>query len=115
MIPSGYDIGGYGAPDPIGHGRPPAVGGIRCDDSDTYKQMGSRQRMRRQYIRRFSTVQSLIQCQRECAEARDFICRAFNYRYNLYQIKYIFKNNTFAMCLGIMPCLMEIAKGITAN
>lgn len=83
--PSGYDNngGGYGAPEgslgigPTG-GRPTA---LRCDDADSYKQMGTRQRMRRQYIRRFTTAQSLIHCQRECAEARDFICRSFNYRY----------------------------------
>lgn len=81
-IPSGYDNSGgaYGAQDGaigIGPQRPNA---LRCDDADTYKQMGARQRMRRQYIRRFTTAQSLIQCQRECAEARDFICRSFNYR-----------------------------------
>lgn len=84
---------GYGSISPIGPGGPPSGGGApsgpggplrpggsRCDSADSYRQVGARQRMRRQYIRRFITVHSLLQCQRECAEARDFMCRSFNYR-----------------------------------
>ncbi|CAG9795731.1 unnamed protein product [Diatraea saccharalis] len=36
--------------------------------------------MQRRFVRRFTTAHSLAHCQRECIEARDFICRAFNYR-----------------------------------
>lgn len=81
-------LGGYGGYDdgPIGPGRPPIGGvgqrpwqGSRCED-DSFRQVG-RQRMQRRFVRRFTTAQSLAQCQRECTEARDFICRSFNYRY----------------------------------
>lgn len=54
--------------------------GTRCDEVDNYKQMGTRQRMRKQFIRRALHVPSLIHCQRECSSARDFICRSFNYK-----------------------------------
>ncbi|XP_072942408.1 uncharacterized protein nompA isoform X2 [Epargyreus clarus] len=77
--PIGGTIGG-----PIGGpiGRPP-IGqrpwqGSRCED-DSFRQVG-RQRMQRRFVRRFTTAQSLAHCQRECIEARDFICRSFNYR-----------------------------------
>lgn len=88
-IPGGYDDGpGFGPP---GVGRPPLGGigpggpggigsGTRCDEGDSYKQIGTRQRVRRQFVRRFTTVPSLMSCQRECGDARDFICRSFNYR-----------------------------------
>jgi hypothetical protein len=36
--------------------------------------------MQRRFVRRFTTALNLAHCQRECIEARDFICRAFNYR-----------------------------------
>jgi hypothetical protein len=71
-INSGHDIG-YGVPRPIGVG-------TRCDDADSFKQMGVRQRMRKQFIRRALNVPSLVHCQRECSTARDFICRSFNYK-----------------------------------
>ncbi|XP_050674379.1 uncharacterized protein LOC126971921 isoform X2 [Leptidea sinapis] len=67
-------IGGIGRP-PIGQ-RP--WQGSRCED-DSFRQVG-RQRMQRRFVRRFTTAQSLAHCQRECIEARDFICRSFNYR-----------------------------------
>nr|XP_026491011.1 uncharacterized protein LOC113397055 isoform X4 [Vanessa tameamea] len=74
--PIGGPIGG-----PLG-GRPP-IGqrpwqGSRCEE-DSFRQVG-RQRMQRRFVRRFTTAQSLAHCQRECIEARDFICRSFNYR-----------------------------------
>lgn len=83
--PIGGPIGPVGGP--VGGivpvGRPP-VGqrpwqGSRCED-DSFRQVG-RQRMQRRFVRRFTTAQSLAHCQRECIEARDFICRSFNYRY----------------------------------
>ncbi|EFA06632.2 uncharacterized protein nompA isoform X2 [Tribolium castaneum] len=52
----------------------------RCDEGDSFKQVGSRQRLRREFVRKFMNVPSLSQCQRECTEMRDFICRSFNYR-----------------------------------
>ncbi|XP_049876727.1 uncharacterized protein LOC126374255 isoform X3 [Pectinophora gossypiella] len=87
----GYDdgpIGPVGPVGPVGHGgvglgRPPIVGqrpwqGTRCEE-DSFRQVG-RQRMQRRFVRRFTTAQSLAHCQRECIEARDFICRSFNFR-----------------------------------
>ncbi|XP_059060869.1 uncharacterized protein LOC131853831 isoform X2 [Achroia grisella] len=82
--PIGGPVGGpLGGPlgGPIG-GRPP-VGqrpwqGSRCEE-DSFRQVG-RQRMQRRFVRRFTTALSLAQCQRECIEARDFICRSFNFR-----------------------------------
>ncbi|XP_038211604.1 uncharacterized protein LOC119832073 [Zerene cesonia] len=78
-VPVGGPIGG-----PVGGpiGRPP-IGqrpwqGSRCEE-DSFRQVG-RQRMQRRFVRRFTTAQSLAHCQRECIEARDFICRSFNYR-----------------------------------
>ncbi|RVE48307.1 hypothetical protein evm_007058 [Chilo suppressalis] len=74
--PIGGPIGG-----PVG--RPPPGGyrpwqGSRCEE-DSFRQVG-RQRMQRRFVRRFTTAHSLAHCQRECIEARDFICRAFNFR-----------------------------------
>lgn len=68
---SGDGFGGLG---PI---RPAAS---RCDDENNFKQVGTRQRVRRQYIRRILPAPSLLHCQRECIDAKDFFCRSFNYR-----------------------------------
>ncbi|XP_061720522.1 uncharacterized protein LOC133527501 isoform X4 [Cydia pomonella] len=75
-IPIGNPLGGapVGGP-PVGH-RP--WQGSRCEE-DSFRQVG-RQRMQRRFVRRFTTAHSLAHCQRECIEARDFVCRAFNYR-----------------------------------
>ncbi|XP_034119924.1 uncharacterized protein LOC117578496 isoform X4 [Drosophila guanche] len=63
----------------IGSGppRPPIT---RCEESDNFKQIAARHKMRRHYVRRTLVVPSLIQCERECIESRDFVCRSFNYR-----------------------------------
>ncbi|XP_055917289.1 uncharacterized protein LOC129949703 isoform X1 [Eupeodes corollae] len=80
--PSG---GGGGGPPPYGSG-PSAGGGsarppsTRCDENDNFKQVAARHKMRRHFVRRALIVPSLIQCERECIESRDFICRSFNYR-----------------------------------
>lgn len=66
----------FGAPRPIS----PASSSSRCDEDNSFKQIGSRQRVRRQYVRRVIPAQSLLHCQRECVEAKDFLCRSFNYR-----------------------------------
>ncbi|XP_017125366.1 uncharacterized protein LOC108144767 isoform X2 [Drosophila elegans] len=57
--------------------RPPIT---RCEESDNFKQIAARHKMRRHFVRRALTVPSLIQCERECIESRDFVCRSFNYR-----------------------------------
>uniref|UniRef100_A0A1A9WP94 ZP domain-containing protein n=1 Tax=Glossina brevipalpis TaxID=37001 RepID=A0A1A9WP94_9MUSC len=57
--------------------RPPIT---RCEESDNFKQIAARHKMRRHFIRRALVVPSLIQCERECVESREFICRSFNYR-----------------------------------
>ncbi|XP_037928574.1 uncharacterized protein LOC119662987, partial [Teleopsis dalmanni] len=67
----GGGLGGGGAP------RPPIT---RCEESDNFKQVAARHKMRRHFVRRALTVPSLIQCERECIESRDFVCRSFNYR-----------------------------------
>ncbi|XP_067634025.1 uncharacterized protein nompA isoform X3 [Eurosta solidaginis] len=69
--PVGAGVGGGGAP------RPPVT---RCEETDNFKQIAARHKMRRLYVRRALVVPSLIQCERECIESRDFICRSFNYR-----------------------------------
>lgn len=83
--PSGYDnsIGGQGGGGGDGFG---GFGPIRpltsrcSEDSDNFKQLGIRQKVRRQYVRRAIPAQTLLHCQRECVESKDFICRSFNYR-----------------------------------
>ncbi|KAJ6628983.1 hypothetical protein Bhyg_16166, partial [Pseudolycoriella hygida] len=69
---TGDGFGGFGPVRPLGVSR--------CDDSDNFKQIGIRQKVRRQYVRRVVAVPSLIHCQRECVEAKDFTCRSFNYK-----------------------------------
>jgi hypothetical protein len=64
---------------PYGPGRPISAG-TRCDDVDSYRQMGLRQKMKKQFVRRAVRVPTLTSCQRECTSAADFVCRSFNYR-----------------------------------
>ncbi|XP_070514918.1 uncharacterized protein Nompa isoform X3 [Cardiocondyla obscurior] len=59
-------------------GRPPLVS--RCDEQDNFRQVGTHTRVRKPFVRRYTTSSSLGQCERECADARDFVCRSFNYR-----------------------------------
>lgn len=68
---SGDGFGGLGPVRPITS---------RCDDENGFKQIGTRQRVRRQFVRRILPAQSLLHCQRECIDAKDFVCRSFNYR-----------------------------------
>lgn len=71
----------YGIGDTLGEpGTRSLAGGIRCDDTDTFKQMAVRQKVRRQYVRRVLPALTLVHCQRECIDAKDFLCRSFNYR-----------------------------------
>lgn len=67
-----------------GSGRPPApppfMSGTRCDEADSYKQMGLRQKMRNQFVKKKLRASNLIHCQRECSNAKDFVCRSFNFR-----------------------------------
>lgn len=80
--PSGYDNAGPG--DSFGGYGPPKPYSSRCDDNDVFKQMATRHRMRKQYIRRAVNVPSLTHCQRECIEARDFVCKSFNFKETAY-------------------------------
>lgn len=80
--PSGYDNAGPG--DGFGGYGPPRPFVSRCDDNEVFKQMATRHRMRKQYIRRSVNVPSLTHCQRECIEARDFVCKSFNYKDTAY-------------------------------
>ncbi|XP_059610629.1 uncharacterized protein LOC132257653 [Phlebotomus argentipes] len=73
---TGDGFGGYGPVRPFGS---------RCDE-DNYKQIASRHRMRRPYIRRAMSVPTLTHCQRECTDSRDFSCRSFNYREGAYSV-----------------------------
>lgn len=66
----GDSFGGFGGPP-----RPLS----RCDE-ESFKQIGSRQRIRRQFVRRIVPATTLLHCQRECIESKDFVCRSFNYR-----------------------------------
>lgn len=52
----------------------------RCDDTDTFKQIGVRMRARRQFVRRMVGAPSLNMCERACMDASDFVCRSFNFR-----------------------------------
>ncbi|CAG9764134.1 unnamed protein product [Ceutorhynchus assimilis] len=52
----------------------------RCDEGDSFKQMGSRQRARKEYVRRALFAPSLSRCQQECIDEREFVCRSFNYK-----------------------------------
>ncbi|XP_060519493.1 uncharacterized protein LOC132697826 isoform X2 [Cylas formicarius] len=82
----------YGHPRPVSPGPDGPIydsfGGVgpnrpyntRCDDGDNFKQMATRQRARKEFIRISVYAPTLIRCQQECMDARDFTCRAFNYR-----------------------------------
>ncbi|XP_048508388.1 uncharacterized protein LOC105687681 isoform X2 [Athalia rosae] len=59
-------------------GRPPLIS--RCEDQDNFRQVGQRTRVRKPFVRRYTTASSLATCERECADARDFVCRSFNFR-----------------------------------
>ncbi|XP_011504229.1 PREDICTED: uncharacterized protein LOC105367274 [Ceratosolen solmsi marchali] len=59
-------------------GRPPLLS--RCDEQENFRQVGQGTRVRKPFVRRYTTASSLSQCERECADARDFVCRSFNFR-----------------------------------
>ncbi|XP_039969403.1 uncharacterized protein LOC120781276 [Bactrocera tryoni] len=81
LAPPLHPYGAAGSIGPVASGggssRPPVT---RCEETDNFKQIAARHKMRRHYVRRSLVVPSLIQCERECIESRDFICRSFNYR-----------------------------------
>lgn len=79
--PSGYDNSvNYANGDGFGGYGPQRPYASRCDPEDGFKQVLTRQRLRRQYVRRVVTAPSLTHCQRECIESHDFVCKSFNYR-----------------------------------
>ncbi|PNF26529.1 hypothetical protein B7P43_G13971 [Cryptotermes secundus] len=71
-----YGGDGFYGGGPGGPGKPFS----RCDEGDSYRQVGVRLRMRRPFVRRFMSVPSLRLCEQECADSREFVCRSFNYR-----------------------------------
>ncbi|XP_050422402.1 uncharacterized protein LOC126834493 [Adelges cooleyi] len=79
-VPGYFGGGGGGGGNSGGNGidnRPP----LRCDEgADGFKQVGVRMRMARALIRRTISVPTLAHCEQECALARDFNCRSFNFR-----------------------------------
>ncbi|BES89924.1 PAN_AP [Nesidiocoris tenuis] len=77
IIPGGGPGGFYGPHFPGDPGKPFIS---RCDDGDTFKQVGIRLRARRQFIRRFLNVPSLSICEKACAENQEFACRSFNFK-----------------------------------
>lgn len=82
--PTPYGGGGGGSHVGLGvgvHSGPPRPPITRCEESDNFKQIAARHKMRRHFVRRALIVPSLIQCERECIESRDFVCRSFNYRW----------------------------------
>lgn len=54
-------------------GRPPLIS--RCDEQDNFRQVGPHTRVRKPFVRRYTTASTLAQCERQCADARDFVCR----------------------------------------
>ncbi|XP_044584045.1 uncharacterized protein LOC123264688 isoform X1 [Cotesia glomerata] len=88
---AGVGVGGgvgdtdpYNSVRPIGSGggtiigRPPLLS--RCDEQENFRQVGSHTRVRKPFVRRYTTANTLTECERECADARDFVCRSFNFR-----------------------------------
>lgn len=77
FIPGGSDgaAGGFG-----GGYAPNRPFGTRCDEGEGFKQLGTHQRMRKQYVKIGLYAPSLRECEKECTEARDFICRSFNFK-----------------------------------
>ncbi|XP_012155814.1 uncharacterized protein LOC101449568 isoform X2 [Ceratitis capitata] len=75
-----YGGGGLGGLGPVAPAGPPRPQVTRCEETDNFKQIAARHKMRRHYVRRSLVVPSLIQCERECIESREFVCRSFNYR-----------------------------------
>lgn len=59
-------------------GRPPLLS--RCDEQENFRQVSQRTRVRKPFVRRYTTSSNLAECERECADARDFVCRSFNFR-----------------------------------
>lgn len=59
-------------------GRPPLIS--RCDEQENFRQVSQGTRVRKPFVRRYTTASSLQLCERECADARDFVCRSFNFR-----------------------------------
>lgn len=58
--------------------RPPLVS--RCEEQENFRQVSPGTRVRKPFIRRYTSTTTLSHCEKECAEMRDFVCRSFNYR-----------------------------------
>lgn len=75
--------GGYGPYKPYGS---------RCDEGEAFKQLATHQRMRKEFIKTGIYASTLRECERECNDVRDFICRSFNFRYERFNSLDNFKN-----------------------
>lgn len=90
LSPAGYAPGVHpqlGPAGPVGPGPyDPFYGSAsrpevsRCEEGDAFRQVGQRVRARRPFIRKFVAAPTLSNCERECSDARDFMCRSFNFR-----------------------------------
>jgi len=60
----------------------------RCDPNtgDTFRQVRSRLRLRKQFIRKQETVNSLFECEQECKRELSFKCLSFNYMTRGYRV-----------------------------
>ena len=67
----------FGTPGPM-ISRPPLL--ARCDEQGNFRRVGQRIRVRKPFIRGYTSASSVEQCDRECADARDFVCRSFNFK-----------------------------------
>ncbi|XP_033229864.1 uncharacterized protein LOC117181378 isoform X2 [Belonocnema kinseyi] len=72
-----YHARPFGTAGPI-IGRPPLL--ARCDEQGNFRRVGQRMRVRKPFVRRYTSAPSVDQCDRECVDARDFVCRSFNYK-----------------------------------
>ncbi|XP_058789916.1 uncharacterized protein LOC131663486 isoform X2 [Phymastichus coffea] len=67
-------------------GRPPLLS--RCDEQENFRQVSQGTRVRKPFVRRYTAASTLSQCERECSDARDFVCRSFNFRPPPYNTPY---------------------------
>ncbi|XP_076063678.1 uncharacterized protein LOC143038409 isoform X2 [Oratosquilla oratoria] len=72
--PFGFGGSGFGS---SGSG---GIASSRCQDSKTFDNVGTRLRLRKNFISSYVTVNSLTECKEACLKERAFECQSFNYR-----------------------------------
>lgn len=86
----GSDFGSSGGSS-VGGSRPRPHSGSdgtassRCYASDDFEPVGTRLRLRSQYVRDYESANTLSECKRACLSERSYTCRSFNYRYASYR------------------------------